>query len=515
MSGLGLAIMLAAAVPPVGSARIVILMENSLRFGLADPEQQSTPAALIPLMLAGKEDLVGLVSFSSGAEVRTALAGPTDRALIGMRLALGALNHRSGSACLAAGLGEAAAHLLHTPKAHPTQDRIILVTAGGELHAADATRDDVERIDKFIIPQLLSQGVVLNTIALTGAGGTKQLAEWSTRTGGTLFPTDPSALPFVFASVFAQATRSDTLDVHEGQFIVDRLVRRAEIFASSREGPCRVTTPRRAVVDYGSRSADIRFESSGGLDRITLIRPFPGNWRVSCGDRPGRAVVVVTDGSTLDVEPYPVRPTLDGPFVIDAHLSLPKGTDAREIVVEATLSGGGGEPTTVDMPPKGRGVWSATVKTATIGHWEVEVIARGPTVRRVRRISLEVDPSCFWLENQRVRSRSECGAKEISGRVLAGGREKPLVFGPDLTAPLVPPELMPGEHTEAIAELEAHLEDGRTLHAALGPFPVSGPPKSERPPWAGGLAWRLGAINAPLAAVWAVMGLRRRKRRAP
>jgi hypothetical protein len=514
MSGLGLAIMLAAAVPPIGSARIVVLMENSLRFGLADPEGQSTPAALIPLMLAGKDDSVALVSFSSGAEVRVALSGPSDRALVGMRLALGALAHRSGSACLAAGLSEAAAHLLHTPKAHPTRDRIIVVTAGGELHATESNKEDIERIEKFVVPQLMSQGVVLNTIALTGASGTSQLAEWSTRTGGALFPTDPSALPFVFASLFAQATSSDLLDVHEGQFIVDHLVRRAEIFAVSREGPCRVTTPRRASVDYETRTPDVRFESSGGLDRITLIRPFPGNWRITCGDRPGRAVVVVTDGSTLDIEPYPVRPTLDGPFVLDAHLALPKGTDAHEIVVEATLSGGGVEPRTIDLPPKGRGVWSATVKTATVGHWEIEVMARGPTVRRVRRVSLEVDPSCFWLENERVRTRSECGARELSGRVLAGGREKPLVFGPDLTAQVVPPELMPGEHTEAIAELEAHLEDGRTLHAALGPFHVSGPPKSERPPWAGGLAWRLGAINGPLAAAWALMGLRQRRRRA-
>ncbi|MFO0722965.1 MAG: hypothetical protein U1E65_04210 [Myxococcota bacterium] len=501
MSALVLMLLLVGERPPDSAPRRTVILVAGQAHD--EGERRALSAALmLPIELGRRDDQVGLVFVGERPALRVPLMRPSERAEIALRLSLSAVLDAPLGIDLEAGLNVASNQLLSEKKSRPTRDRVLLVAREAPALA---------RLENMAISKLTSQGVELDVLPLPGTDpeSRARLGTWARRTGGRVLSSE-EGLEAGLLSDLAEDPRGDELVLHNGAFVVDALVRRLEIFTPSAEGPCRLSNPSHQTIEREDPKAGLKFSEGASLQHISMLRPTPGNWRLNCGGSPAqRGTLLVIEGGSLETEQAPEQPTLDTPIELVTHVSLPKDLEASALSVEAAVDYTGGHQD-IELEPRGRGVWRGVIRTSTSGVHPIRVEAIGPEFRRAKSFRILVEPSCFYVERSHVRVQKRCAVTEISGRVLALGQSRNLVFRENLTAPLIGPDLIGKESIKGIVEIEAHLADGRCIHAALGPVPLDA--RAPEPPhsWINELAWRLGLLNIPVACAAFLSLLRRR-----
>ena len=273
----------------------VLLMDSSGSMHKNDPKKLRVPAAKLFMSLLGKEDRVGLVSFSdAGYPVLhlTHLDGDMqDKAL--------AATDRVSSKGIYTNLYAALlkGREMLEKEGDPDREKIMILMSDGRMDVGDDFEDHKlsKQVAGEVIDQLKADKIKVYTIAFTEASDMELLGKVADDTGALsrLARTDRD-LHEVFSTIFESAKAPDMLPMEGGEFVVDSSIEEVTIVASKERSDVRIylESPSGKQVSSDDAGDSLKWFVSDYFDMITVRNPEQGRWKLLFSAGNNRAYIV-------------------------------------------------------------------------------------------------------------------------------------------------------------------------------------------------------------------------------
>ena len=273
----------------------VLIIDSSGSMKETDPRRMRVPAARMFISLLGRQDRVGVVSFSDAGYPVAHLTPATAAnrkplfAAVDKVSALGAYTNlhaalETGRKMLAEEGGEGRRQLL-------------VLMSDGKMDTGDFDQDQalVARIDSDMITALNEAGIEVYTLAFTEASDMSLLRRIANGTGGiSRLASNDRELHRVFSTLFESAKQPDMLPIAGGEFLVDAAIEEVTVVASKNTPGSRIklVMPDERVIRPEVAGPAVRWFESDGFDMITIEQPPAGTWRLISDGEDNRAYVV-------------------------------------------------------------------------------------------------------------------------------------------------------------------------------------------------------------------------------
>lgn len=177
---------------------------------------------------------------------------------------------------------------------------VILLTDGvvdvsSDPQQSKASRD---RIINRIIPALQQNSVQVHTIALSANADHELLKKIAFDTGGWNKSVDSAGeLQRVFLKMFKKAVPRDNVPLVDNAFSIDAGIDEFSVLVFRKSGapPTRLIDPAGSEYTSAAAGANIRWQSEGDYDLVTVMDPPEGRWKLDAEVDPDNQVMVVTD----------------------------------------------------------------------------------------------------------------------------------------------------------------------------------------------------------------------------
>ena len=323
-------------------------------------------------------------------------------------------------------IGAALARAGRAPK-NAAQGHIILLTDGKVDIHRDPERNTRERdsIITELIPNLVTRGFVVHTIALSGDADADLLQRIASASAGEhRMVTNRDQLVSVFVDILDQAVPPQRLPLSGDGFNVDPQVAELTVLMYH---PVQAATkphlldPKLERVSEQSHAAGVRWVSRPHYDLVTIPEPQSGRWQLLDGGSETR-VSILTD---LSLQVQPLAPTLlpGEPITLDFSLRergqlvidnpLLEQLRARVSIAAYSHDGSLAEPRSQNValiPADERGHFLVRAVTPeTPGRFQLNLRVDGATFSRQYQRNLAVEPA---FKVQLTKSRQVQGSGE-------------------------------------------------------------------------------------------------------
>ncbi len=388
---------LAASAKSATGIDVVLVMDSSGSMKQTDPGRRRVAAAKLFIALLGKDDRVGVISFSDAGYPVIGLtpvqAKPQQEQLF---KAVDKVSSKGAYTNLHAALQSAQAMLEHEGSAGRAQ--YILLMSDGKMDTGDKQRDAAlgQKIRRELLPLIEKQGARVYTLAFTAASDSGMMQDMATATHGLyrVAPTDKD-LHAVFATFFESSKSPDMLPIEGGRFKTDRSIDEVNIVASKENADVQVSLEdpdgqRHTAKQPGT---GIRWMPAAGFDLITVPHPKPGTWKLLSTSGQSKAYIVTdlsiaTDSKNADL-PANTEP------VVRAWLSRDDAVVTQKEILASTqffaeLKRPDGKLAkfslfdNAELGDKiaGDGIYAGSLDVYLPGTYELRLVAKNPTFER-------------------------------------------------------------------------------------------------------------------------------------
>ncbi len=372
-------------------------MDSSGSMKKTDPERRRVAAAKLFIALLGKDDRVGVISFSDAGYPVIGLTPARAKAeQEKLFKAVDKVSSKGAYTNLYAALQAAQTMLVHEGSAGRAQ--YILLMSDGQMDTGNQQRDTAlgQKLHSELLPRIEKQGARVYTLAFTANSDSRALQTMATSTHGLyrLAATDKD-LHAVFATFFESSKSPDMLPIDGGRFKADSSIDEVNIVASKENADVQVSLEdpdghRHTAKQPG---AGIRWMPAAGFDLITVPHPKPGTWKLLSTSGQSKAYIVTdlslaTDTKNADL-PANAEPLVQAWLSRDdavvtqkeilastqffAELKRPDGKLAKfSLFDNAKL----GDKIT------GNGIYAGSVDAYLPGTYELRLVAKNPTFER-------------------------------------------------------------------------------------------------------------------------------------
>ncbi|MEE9343938.1 MAG: vWA domain-containing protein [Gammaproteobacteria bacterium] len=444
--------LLHAADKPAGIDAILI-MDSSGSMAKNDPLKLRVPAGKMFMSLLGKDDRVGLISFSDNGYPVLRLTTPTARTNKKILASVDKISSRGVYTNLHDAIAKGIA--MHGKQEKPDREKILVLMSDGKMDVGNPEKDDrlTLQIHENLIEKLKEKKIKVYTVAFTEASDVDLMKTLSDKTGG-LFRMAQSHkdLHTVFSSIFEQSKSPDMLPIDGGEFTVDESIEEVTLIASKERSDVRIflLDPDGKKIGSDSRKKNFKWFQSHHFDMITISRPKPGTWKLLSTAGNNHAYIVTNMSLENDVNDTSLDINED--IVVSSWLEEDGEILNREAVLSNTefyirIEDPEGAEAAFDLFDDSQygdkkmsdGKYANTLSFETPGPYRIHFIAKSETFQREKTIILEVE--------------SPAGEKAVSEPVPE--MTKPAAVITDVVKKPIAPEKESGIQPEVEKETEA------------------------------------------------------------
>ena len=387
-----------------GGVDAVLVIDSSGSMAKNDPDKLRVPAAKLFMSLLGKDDRVGLISFSDNGYPVLHLTSPDPHTSQRILASADRVSSRGVYTNLHAAV-EKGIQMLDKEAAEGQEKMLVLMSDGKmDVGNAEEESDLTQKLQGPLLQQALDQDIKLYTIAFTEASDVSLLKKIAMESGG-LFKLARSDrdLHDVFSGIFETAKEPDMLPVEGGEFVVDSSIEEVTIVASKAGKDARIYLQAPGGKKYSSDDAgeNLKWFPSHHFDMITIGKPEPGSWKLLMTGGRNRAYIVTN--MTLNHNPQNPALQVEQDMVLEAWLEEDGKLLNREAVLTNTrfmmeIRDPAGAASRFDLFDRGEygdrniadGIYANTIGYTNPGSYELSVIVEGETFRRQKTVHFEV-----------------------------------------------------------------------------------------------------------------------------
>jgi Mg-chelatase subunit ChlD len=274
----------------------VLIMDSSGSMKATDPKELRKPAAKLFITLLGKQDQLGVMSFSDDAYPITWLTTLDTQA--NKSRALQATDKISSKGVYT-NIHAAIARGITLLKDSDTKghDPVIVLMSDGKMDVGNAAKSAElrQKIMDDLMPQIKQYKIKIYSIAFTEQSDQALLQQIADASDGryALAATD-NALHKAFTKIFEQSKEPNMLPLTENQFVVDASVREITILANKKTEQSKIFLESPGKVRYNAKSTieSMQWFESSDFEMITLSKPEIGNWKILFSDNDNKAYIV-------------------------------------------------------------------------------------------------------------------------------------------------------------------------------------------------------------------------------
>ncbi len=385
----------------------VIVIDSSGSMKDTDPKRLRVPAAKMFINLLGKEDRIGLISFSDNGYPVVHLTPATPENQKSIFAGVDKISALGAYTNLNAALQKGQQMLKE--QGDPNRRRMLVLMSDGKMDVGDWEQDQKlsKDIQENLIAKLAADNIEVYTIAFTEASDMGLMREIAMGTGAlSRMASNDRELDKVFGTIFESAKQPDMLPLDEGgTFMVDSAIDEVTLVIS-KEGPAdevylEMPDGRRMTSANAGRA--VRWFKSQLFDMVTIQGPPAGQWKLSTeGKGSDDRVYVVTklgieasfgDGELgvtqkesasawlLQDNNIITKPEILGSTVFGVEIEQP---DGRSLQVPLVDSGVSGDLILSD------GKYSGFITLLQPGSHKLRFVARSETFQREKVLHIEI-----------------------------------------------------------------------------------------------------------------------------
>ncbi len=167
----------------------------------------------------------------------------------------------------------------------PSEKRtvILLTSRGMNLKAEDKNEEYSLKLLDELLPEFKKKGIRVYTIALSINEDTEFLKEIAHETLGLFYSVKQTGGIFkIFSDIFANIKLSDEIPIKDGQFFVDREVKKIKVVLGRKDSKATITLlqPDGRKVTYKRHPSHYKWYSTGHYELAIITRPLPGKWKI-------------------------------------------------------------------------------------------------------------------------------------------------------------------------------------------------------------------------------------------
>jgi von Willebrand factor type A domain len=461
-----------------GPVDAVIVVDTSGSMLLTDPQNLRYQGARLFLQFLGKDDQLGVVSFSRTASVLHPLEPFKPEFAQRVSASIEQAGATGEYTDVLAGI-TAARELLNT-SGRPAARRIIVVLSDGKMEpdpsvrtAATAIQDLTERV----LPELRAGETQVYTLAFSEQADQALLAEISSATDGlNWFTPRADKIHESFASLFLVVKKPQVLPLTSKGFRIDDEVDEATFYINREgaEGEISIVSPDGEEFGPGKLSEKMRWYSGQKFEVVTIETPASGDWQVRGVTSTDGFATVITDLKLSTSWPASIR--VGERQLVEAQLfdamkpiALPEMSGTVKFAFQITPTDKVSAPVIRDQlfddgtngdRIAGDGVLSHSVTLNEPGEYVLVVVAKGPTFQRNQQMPFRVKPRLLTVtveppggDHHKEASEGEGGEDSEHGSGHGHGKhddQLKVATADDFMVVMVSPEAM------SLKELKVH-----------------------------------------------------------
>ena len=387
-----------------GGVDAVLVMDSSGSMAKNDPHKLRVPAAKMFMSLLGKQDRIGLISFSDNGYPVLHLTAPGPKTNARILASADKVSSRGVYTNLHAALEKGLAML--EKEGQQGQEKMLVLMSDGKMDVGDSDEDWAltQKLQGELLQTARERGVKVYTIAFTQASDVELMKELANETGALfkLANTDQD-LHEVFSAIFESAKDPDMLPIEGDEFVIDASIEEVTIVASREREDVRIflQTPQGKQLGSDDAGDNIKWFISHHFDMITVSDPEPGTWKLLYTGGRNRAYIV----TNMSLNHNPQNPNLEvgKDMVLEAWLEQDGKLLDKEAVLTNTkfimeIQDPNGASVRFDLFDRGEygdrkpadGIYSNTLSYENPGTYRLSLIAKGETFQRQKTVHFEV-----------------------------------------------------------------------------------------------------------------------------
>ncbi len=383
----------------------VLIMDSSGSMAKNDPDKLRIPAAKLFMSLLGRNDRIGLISFSDNGYPVLHLTAPAPDSNARILASADKVSSRGVYTNLHAALLKGVQMLEREGK--PGQEKMLVLMSDGKMDVGDTDEDWqlTQKIQGELLKTIEDQKIKVYTIAFTEASDVDLLKDIAHRSNALFkLAKNDTDLHEVFSAIFESAKSPDMLPIEGGEFVVDSSIEEVTIVASKEREDVRIYLQSPAGKKLGSDDAgeQLKWFMAQHFDMITLHKPEPGTWKLLFTGGKNRAYIVTN--MALNHNPQEPKLSIGKDMLLEAWLEEDGNRLDREAVLTNTrfkmsIQAPDGASADFDLFDNGEygdrkvadGIYSNTLAYENPGSYRIDIIAESETFKRQKTVHFEVD----------------------------------------------------------------------------------------------------------------------------
>ena len=397
-----------------GGVDAVLVMDSSGSMAKNDPNKLRVPAAKMFMSLLGKQDRIGLISFSDNGYPVLHLTAPGPKTDARILASADRVSSKGVYTNLYAALEKGLVMLEKESQEGQEQEQMLVLMSDGKMDVGDTDEDWAltQKLQGELLQSARARGIKVYTIAFTEASDVDLMKEMANETGALfkLANTDQD-LHEVFSAIFESAKDPDMLPIEGDEFVVDASIEEVTIVASKEREDVRIflQSPQGKQLSSDDAGDNIKWFMSHHFDMITLSDPEPGTWKLLYTGGRNRAYIVTN--MTLNHNPQNPNLEVGKDMVLEAWLEQEGKLLDKEAVLTNTkfimeIQDPNGASVRFDLFDRGEygdrkpadGIYSNTLSYENPGAYRLSLIAKGETFQRQKTVHFEVAAAPPGLE---------------------------------------------------------------------------------------------------------------------
>lgn len=411
------ALALCASAQPARGFDLVVVLDESGSMKKTDPGNSRCAATEMFVRLCDERQRVALMGFSSSARLLSDLepmgAGPARESLIA---ALRGVRSSDSWTNIETGLRQALDELIRSGSPGKPRAILLMTDGAGDLSpGAAAVRASLARVRGPLVAECIQEGVRIYCVAFS-KGADRQLLEYLAQAthGLCVAGTREDDLQRLFLRLFEEVAHPQTLPLDQGKVLIDASVTEATFLVThSPTQTVRLTDPDGRVAAQKDPPTSTAWFSTPRYDLVTVAGPQAGTWSVDPAGQDADSRVIVLTDLKLETRDFPATVhsgqavgllallTASGQVLENAEVTsrvVMQGTLRGEPATNARLADDGAFPD----PAAGDGLFGACMTAPRqAGSYDLEIVARAPTLERRLLLSLDVTDAWFDVEIER------------------------------------------------------------------------------------------------------------------
>jgi Mg-chelatase subunit ChlD len=408
----------------------VVLIDASGSMLSTDPQRLRDEGAKLFFQFLKSGDRLGLAQFAEKVKpIRTLSDYESSQ---GTQLAsdLSGISANGAYTDLLGALKYAQAEL--SGKAREDARQIIIVLSDGRMEPdpslSNATKDSDELINTML-PSLKSEGIQVHTLYFSEQADKDLLSQIALGSDGVnWFTPNADKIHESYADLFLVVKKPQIVPLSGKSFTIDADIEEATFYINREEGAVvTLESPNKEVINANSNVEGIKWYSGTKFEVITIIKPAPGQWKVTGLANADGFATVLTDLKLITE--WPSSFNAQDPVLIQARLydekkpvTLPKMTGAvkygfqilptdkvSEPIIRSFLNDEAKDGDKIEED----GIFSQAVTVTEPGEYKLTIVAKGPTFTRHQQIPFRVKPRLVTL---RVVQKSAEGHHAAEGQ---------------------------------------------------------------------------------------------------